>query len=80
MKPSARWTLSVSSDTDERVRRLLEKTERKGQLSEFVEDAVKARLLELQMQECRLQPRGHATDVDPAHVEVRIDNERQYGK
>lgn len=33
MKQSARWTLTVSSDLDRRVRRLLAATGRKGDLS-----------------------------------------------
>jgi hypothetical protein len=45
MRQSARWMLTVSSDTDRRVRRVLAATGRKGDLSSFVEEAVKARLL-----------------------------------
>ena len=77
MKPTARWAITVSSDTDRRVRRVLEATGRKGD-SKFVEDAVKARLLELRMQSLPLQSRPSANDIDPVVVEEEGD-ERQYG-
>jgi hypothetical protein len=66
MKQSARWTLTVSSDLDRRVRRLLAATGRKGDLSDFVEEAVNARLLELNMKSVRSYSRPSANDVDPA--------------
>jgi hypothetical protein len=78
MKPTARWTITVSSETDRRVRRVLEAANRKGDLSKFVEDAVKARLLELRMQSLPLQARPSANDISPAPLEDD-DDERQYG-
>lgn len=78
MKPTIRWALTVSTDTDRRVRRVLEATGRKGDLSKFVEDAVKARLLELRMQSLPLQSRPSANDVQPPPLED-ADDERQYG-
>jgi hypothetical protein len=79
VKQSARWTLTVSSDLDRRVRRWLAATGRKGDLSQFVTEAVNSRLLELSMKTLRTS-RNPANDVDPvpgpdADVE-RI--ERQY--
>jgi Ribbon-helix-helix domain len=47
MKQSVRWTLTVSSEIDRRVRRYLASAMRKGDLSAFVEDAVKVKLLQL---------------------------------
>jgi hypothetical protein len=46
MKQTTRWMVTVSSDTDRLVRRSLAAAGRKGDLSRFVEDAVKSRLLE----------------------------------
>jgi len=69
MKQSARWTLTVSSDVDRRVRRHLAEAGRKGDLSVFVEEAVRAQLLQLSMQtEYKLSaqelPSGEAAEVD----------------
>jgi Ribbon-helix-helix domain len=62
MKQSARWTLTVSSDVDRRVRRYLAEAGRKGDMSAFVEEAVRARLLQLSMKKV---PTGvEAVDVD----------------
>jgi hypothetical protein len=81
MKPTARWSIAVSAETDRRVRRFLETLGRKGDLSKFVEDAVKARLLELRMQSLPLQSRPSANDVQPAPPQdVDEDGERQYGR
>jgi hypothetical protein len=49
MKQSARWTLTVSSDVDKRVRRHLADVGRKGDMAAFVEEAVRARLLQLSL-------------------------------
>jgi hypothetical protein len=65
MKQSARWMLTVSSDTDRRVRRVLAATGRKGDLSSFVEEAVKARLLELSLKSVPSHSRSAANEMDP---------------
>jgi hypothetical protein len=67
MKPSARWTLTVSADTDRRVRRVLASLGRKGDLSAFVEEAVRSRLLELAMKAVPSNPgfACSANDVNP---------------
>jgi hypothetical protein len=79
MKQSARWTLTVSSDVDRRVRRLLAATGRKGDLSRFVEEAVNSRLLELSMKSVRTYSRPSANDVEPASDSDDDSAERQYG-
>jgi hypothetical protein len=80
MKPTAHWAITVSSETDRRVRRVLAAAGRKGDLSRFVEDAVKARLLELRMQSLPLQSRPSANDVrTPEEIEDEGD-EREYGR
>lgn len=78
MKPTTRWAITVSSDTDRRVRRVLEAAGRKGDLSKFVEDAVKARLLDLRMRSLPLQSNPSANDVPPVQIDDE-DDERQYG-
>jgi hypothetical protein len=65
MKQSARWTLSVSGDVDRRVRRYLAKAGRKGDLAAFVEEAVRARLLQLSMKTVPTYSRPSANDVAP---------------
>lgn len=78
MKQSARWTLTVSSDLDRRVRRLLAATGRKGDLSNFVEETVNSRLLEISMKSVRTSRRS-ANDVDPGPDSDTENVERQYG-
>jgi Ribbon-helix-helix domain len=79
MKQSARWTLTVSSDIDRRVRRLLAATGRKGDLSSFVEEAVKSRLLEVSLKSVRAHSRPSANDVETAPEPDNGRIERQYG-
>jgi hypothetical protein len=65
MKQSARWTLTVSVDVDRRVRRYLANAGRKGDLAGFVEEAVRARLLQLSMKTVQTYTRPSANDVEP---------------
>jgi hypothetical protein len=65
MKQSARWTLTVSGDVDRRVRRYLASAGRKGDLSAFVEEAVRTRLLQLSMKSVQTYSRASANDVEP---------------
>ena len=57
---TARWNLVVSQETDDALRRVLaaEGRARKGGLSRFVEDAVRARILEVEA-EAAARQRGH---------------------
>jgi hypothetical protein len=64
MKQSARWTLTVSDDVNRRVRRYLSEAGRKGDLSVFIEEAVRARLLQLSMKTVPTYSRPSANDVD----------------
>jgi len=51
---TTRWTVSVSKDTDISVRSFLaQRGMKKGDLSKFIEDAVKWRVLEQTMAEAR---------------------------
>ena len=57
---TTRWTVSVSKDTDIAVRSFLaQRGMKKGDLSKFIEDAVKWRVLDQTMAEARGQVRGY---------------------
>jgi len=80
MGQSTRWTLTVSSDIDRRVRRFLAAAGRKGDLSRFVEEAVKSRLLELSLKSVPTYSRPSANDVEPAPTnDIDATVERDYG-
>ena len=65
-----RWTVSVSRDTDIAVRSFLaQRGMKKGDLSKFIEDAVKWRVLDQTMAEARA---GFA-DLSPDAVEDLAD-------
>ena len=67
---TTRWTVSVSRDTDMAVRSALTRRGMKrGDLSRFVEDAVKWRVLDQSMAEARA---GFA-DLPPGAVETLAD-------
>jgi Ribbon-helix-helix domain len=66
VKQTARWAITVSADIDRRVRRYLDKSGRKGDLAGFVEEAVRARLLEVALKSVPSNPgfARSANDVD----------------
>ena len=67
---TTRWTVSVSRDTDIAVRSFLaQRGMKKGDLSRFIEDAVKWRVLDQTMTEART---GFA-DLLPEAVEDLVD-------
>ena len=74
MKQSARWTLTVSADVDRRVRRYLTEAGRKGDLSAFVEEAVRARLLQLSMKTVQTYSRPSANDLEVPPQEASAEN------
>ncbi len=55
MPSHARWNLVVSQDTDDTLRQFLASRGRgrKGELSRFVEDAVRTRILELEAEQAK---------------------------
>ena len=57
-----RWSLVVSQETDDALRRVLaaEGRARKGELSRFVEDAVRARILEVEAEAAKRANAGRA--------------------
>ena len=62
MKQTTRWMVTVSSETDRAVRRFLAAAGRKGDLSRFVEEAVRARLLEESLRSGAAGARRSAND------------------
>jgi hypothetical protein len=73
MKQSARWSLTVSADVDRRVRRYLAGAGRKGDLSAFIEEAARARLLQLSMKTVPTYSRPSANDVERPAIEDSIE-------
>ncbi|MGP0059167.1 MAG: ribbon-helix-helix domain-containing protein [Beijerinckiaceae bacterium] len=65
-----RWTVSVSKETDIAVRSFLaQRGMKKGDLSKFIEDAVKWRVLDQTMAEAR----GKFADMPPEALESLLD-------
>ncbi|ENO84783.1 ribbon-helix-helix domain-containing protein [Thauera linaloolentis] len=63
MLSTTRWTVSVSKDTDIAVRTLLaQRGMKKGDLSKFIEDAVKWRVLDQTITDARAQFAGISAD------------------
>jgi hypothetical protein len=66
---TTRWTVSVSKDTDISVRSFLaQRGMKKGDLSKFIEEAVKWRVLDQTMAEAR----GKFADLPPEELESLI--------
>jgi hypothetical protein len=66
-----RWTVIVSRDTDVAVRtHLAQRGMKKGDLSRFIEDAVRRRVFEQTVADVKARYR----DVDPATLEEDIEN------
>lgn len=67
---TTRWTVSVSKKTDIAVRSFLaQRGMKKGDLSKFIEDAVKWRVLDQTVAEAR----SKFADVPPEELESLID-------
>ena len=67
---TTRWTVSVSKDTDIAVRSFLaQRGMKKGDLSKFIEEAVKWRVLEQTMAEAR----GKFADMPPEALDAMIE-------
>jgi len=79
MKQSARWTCTVSSDVDRLARRYLAAAGRKGDLSAFVEEAVRSRLLQLAMKRVPTYSRPSANDEDPVAASITEIGDGSYG-
>jgi hypothetical protein len=67
---TTRWTVSVSKETDITVRSFLaQRGMKKGDLSKFIEEAVKWRVLDQTVTEAR----SKFADLSPAELESLID-------
>ena len=67
---TTRWTVSVSKETDIAVRSFLaQRGMKKGDLSKFIEDAVKWRVLDQTVAEAR----STFADLPPGEVEAMVD-------
>ena len=81
MEEAVRWNLTVSKDTDLTLRSFLgSQGMKKGDLSKFVEDAVRRRVLQCTVQDIRERNAGADPDdiqriVDEAVNEVRTERQ-----
>jgi len=78
MSASARWNLVVSQHTDDALRQFLasQGRARKGELSRFVEEAVQARILELEAEQAKRQNAG----VSPEAIEDAVDEALEWAR
>ena len=75
---SIHWNLIVSRSTDDALRQFLasQGRARKGELSRFVEQAVQARIVELEAEQAKRQN----TDVSPETIEDAIDEALEWAR
>ena len=75
MSASTRWNLIVSRRTDTALRRLLarEGQGRKGGLSRFVEEAVRARILEFEAERAKTQNADMSTEAIGAAIDEALE-------
>lgn len=65
-----RWTVSVSKDTDTSLRCFLaQRGMKKGDISKFIEEAVKWRVFEQTL----VETREHVADIPPEELQAMID-------
>jgi hypothetical protein len=78
MTSNPRWNLVVSEDTDKSLRQFLasQGRGRKGELSRFVEDAVRARIFELEVAQAKAENR----DVPQHVIEAAIDEALEWAR
>ncbi len=71
MEQAVRWNIKVSSDTDLALRRFLgSQGTKKGDLSKFIEEAVRARVFQLTVQDIKAQN----AETDPEELQSLIDD------
>ena len=75
MSESTRWNLIVSRATDDALRQFLasQGRGRKGELSRFVEDAVRTRIFDLTAEEAKQQNADLSADVIAAAVDEALE-------
>lgn len=80
MSDTIRWNLAISRDTDQALRMFLANQGggRKGDLSRFVEEAVRAHILELTAEQAKAANINISEDDLSAIVEEAIDWSRNH--
>ena len=75
---SVRWNIAVSADTDQSVRMYIaaQGGGRKGDLSRFIEEAVRAHLLERAVE----QAKAAAADMSETELTAFIDEAAQWAR
>jgi hypothetical protein len=75
MTAQARWNLVVSRETDNNLRQFLAEQgrARKGELSRFVEDAVRARIFETEARQAKEENRDVPQDVIEAAIDEALE-------
>jgi hypothetical protein len=75
---SVRWNVAVSADTDQSLRMFLASQGggRKGDLSRFIEEAVRAHILELTAE----QAKAANANIDEADMTAMIDEALQWAR
>jgi hypothetical protein len=79
MKQTAKWNLRVSADLDRRVRRYLDGTGRRGELTAFVEEAARARLLQLSLKTVPVYSKPSANDIEPTELPLAKIGDSKHG-
>lgn len=70
IEQAVRWNIKVSSDTDLALRRFLgSQGTKKGDLSKFIEEAVRARVFQLTVQDIK----ARNVETDPEELQALID-------
>lgn len=74
METTTRWNLVVSRDTDTALRQFLASQGggRKGDLSRFIEEAVRARMLDLAAEQAKAANAGQPQDQIDAAIEEAL--------
>jgi hypothetical protein len=75
---TAKWALTVSADLDRRVRRHLDSAGRKGELNAFIEECLRARLLQLSMKTAYSKPSANDVAV-PSEAPENLKSDGSYG-
>jgi len=74
---TVRWNIAVSADTDKSLRILLAtQGGRKGDLSRFIEEAVRARIFEMTAERAK----AANADVPEAELEAMIDEALEWAR
>jgi Ribbon-helix-helix domain len=81
MSSSVRWTIKVSAETDQSLRGFLgAQGMKKGDLSGFVEDAVRWRMLDRTVQVVKDRNLDLPSDVFEAMIDEAVDAVRSEGR